>query len=509
MKRRQFLRKGVASLASLKALEAGGFVQAKGIEDGQIEIKNDYLRYVIGHDGENLHFIDERTGDDYCARSPVSYFARIKKAGQEFNASAVSYADGQLAVRFGKSEVSALLKVIIERHHFIVEVLSVSDAQVEEIAFFDIPLTLRGSAQDRFAGCALALNLKTNVPELPGPNSRLRALCYPRFGFPGARAAIVGCPQERLRQVMKEVVQGAEDLPHSPVGGPWAMEAKINRGSYLFNFGNVTEKTVDAWIQLVQSLGLNQIDFHGGKTFRFGDCRPNSEMYPRGQASLKAVIDKLHQAGIAAGLHTYSFFIDKSCPWVTPVPDSRLASDATFTLSAPLTAESALVPVVESTKETSAITGFFVRNSVTLQIENELITYSGVSKESPYGFTGCTRAAHGTQAVLHPSGAKVRRLKECFGLFVPDGDSTLLAEVAGKTAEMFNACGFDMMYLDALDGEDVLGGGENGWHYGSKFVFEIWKRLEQAGVHGDEHLPSPSLVCPLPHGGLGRPLAEL
>jgi hypothetical protein len=482
MKRRQFLEKGFISLASLKALEHKDFLQAREAERAPIEIQNDFVKYVIGNDGQNLHFVDKRTGDDYCARSPISCFARIKKAGQEFNASAVSYADGQLAVHFGKSEVSALLKVITERHYFILEVLSVSDAQVEEMAFFDLQLTLRGSVQDPFAGSALALNLKTNVPELPRANSRLRALCYPRFGFAGAKAAIIGCPQAQLRQVMKEVVQAAEDLPHSPVGGPWAMEPKINRGSYLFNFGNLSEETVDGWIRLVQGLGLNQIDFHGGKSFRFGDCRPNPETYPRGRASLRAVIDKLHKAGIAAGLHTYSFFMDKSCPWVTPIPDPRLANDATFTLATPLTAESATVSVIEPTKDMSTITGFFVRNSVTLQIEDELITYSGVSKESPYGFSGCKRAAYGTRAASHRAGAKAHHLKECFGLFVPDGDSTLLAEVAGKTAEMFNECGFDMIYLDALDGEDILGGSENGWHYGSKLVFEIWKRLKKPAV---------------------------
>ncbi len=63
-----------------------------------------------------------------------------------------------------------------------------------------------------------------------------------------------------------------------------------------------------------------------------------------------------------------------------------------------------------------------------------------------------------------------------------DADSTLLAEVAAKTAEAFNECGFDMLYLDALDGEDVLGGEENGWHYGSKFVFELWKRLKKPAL---------------------------
>ncbi|TLM98175.1 hypothetical protein FDZ71_17480, partial [bacterium] len=260
------------------------------------------------------------------------------------------------------------------------------------------------------------------------------------------------------------------------------MEPEINRGSYLFNFKDLSEETVDDWIKLAQTLGMNQIDFHGGVSFRFGDCQPNPQTYPRGLASLKAVVDRLHAAGIAAGLHTYAFFIAKTCPWVTPLPDPRLGKDATFTLAKPLTPDATYVPIVESTEKMSNITGFFVRNSVTLQIDDELITYSGISKEPPYAFTGCQRGAYGTSATSHVRGAKVHHLKECFGLFTPDGDSTLLTEIAAKTAETFNECGFDMMYLDALDGEDILGWTENGWHYGSKYVFELWKRLKKPAL---------------------------
>jgi hypothetical protein len=79
-------------------------------------------------------------------------------------------------------------------------------------------------------------------------------------------------------------------------------------------------------------------------------------------------------------------------------------------------------------------------------------------------------------------GTPAHHLKECFGLFVPDPETTLLAEVAGKIAELYNEGGFDCIYLDALDGEDVLGGWQNSWHYGSQFVFEIWKRLERPAV---------------------------
>jgi hypothetical protein len=439
-------------------------------------LQNRYVRYVIGADGRNVEFADRRTGRNYAA--PDAPFARVKKDGKEYPATQVSFADGKLTVTFGDSGVRAVLKPTVLPHYLTLEVLSVTGEGAQELSFADIPLTLKGDPGEPFAGCALALNLQTNVNELPRANSRLRALCYTRFGFAGAKVALLGCPTGQLRKAMQEVVAAAPDLPHSPIGGPWALGQKINQGSYLFNFGDMTEQKADDWIKLARRLGMNQIDFHGGGSFRFGDCEPNPQTYPRGRASLKAVVDKLHAAGIQAGLHTYAFFIDKRCPWVTPVPDPRLAKDATFTLAADLPADEKTVPVTESTQSMSAVTGFFVRNSVTLQIDEELIVYTGVQKEPPFAFTGCTRGAYGTRIAAHKQGAKVHHLKECFGLFVPDPDTTLFQEVAAKTAETFNECGFDMIYLDALDGEDILGGPENAWHYGSQFVFEIWKRLK-------------------------------
>jgi hypothetical protein len=130
----------------------------------------------------------------------------------------------------------------------------------------------------------------------------------------------------------------------------------------------------------------------------------------------------------------------------------------------------------------STTTGFFVWNSVTLQIDDELIVYTQVKKDAPFAFTECQRGAYGTQAAAHTKGAKVSHLRECFGLFTPDADSTLLTEVAANTADAFNACGFDMIYLDALDGEGILAGPEWSWHYGSQFVFEIAKRLNKPAL---------------------------
>lgn len=451
-------------------------------EAAAVNVENDYAAIAVDTAGQNLRFVDRSSGVNYCRAGSPGPFSRVKIGGQTFAATEAASEGERVTLRFGASGASAVLKIEARPRYFVVEVLSTSGHEIEEMAFVDLPLTLSGAEDEPFAACALALNLQTRVRTIPQATSHLWAACYPRFGLAGAKVALIGCPYRELRKVMQEAVTAADDLPHSPIGGPWALDGPDNYGSYLFDFGNLTEATVDSWIDLAKRLAVTQIDFHGGRSFRFGDFQPAADLYPNGAASMKAVIDKLHAAGIRAGLHTYAMFIDKKSPLVTPVPDPRLGKRATFTLAADLAADAKEVPVVEPTAGMSTITGFGVRNSVTLQIDDELITYAGISKEPPYALTKCTRGACGTKAAAHKKNAPVHHLRECFGLFVPDGDSTLFEEVAAKTADLYNRAGFDMIYLDALDGGDAVAGRENSWHYESKFTFELWKRLKRPAV---------------------------
>ena len=451
--------------------------------DAAAVLETDFLRYEIGADGRNLAFVDKTTGKDWCDRSAAPFFAHARKAGHSYDSTKVTLIDNHVAVDFGDTGIRVLLNLRREAHCLVLEVTEVSDPAVEELIFGHVALTLKGKPGEPFAACALALNLQTNVPQIPGLNSGMQALCYARFGLVGARIAIVGAPQPEFRGILKEVVTSAPDLPHSTLGGPWALDAEINRGSYLIDTeGKLGVSSVDEWVALAKNLGVTQIDFHTGKSLRFGDLEPNPTLYPAGLEDVKKVVSRLHEAGIAAGLHTYAFFIAKDSRWVSPVPDPRLAVDATFTLAEALPLEGSAVLTQEPTKDMSTVTGFQIRNSVTLRIDDELIAYTGVSGEAPFGFTGCQRGAWGTTPAAHAAGAKVAHLKECFGLFVPDGDSTLFAEVAARTAEVYNACGFDMIYLDALDGSDIVAGGLNAWYYGSKYVFELAKRLERPAL---------------------------
>jgi hypothetical protein len=447
---------------------------------GDIVFENKYLIYAITTNGQNHRFEDRRTGLNYVvSNSPC---ALVKRGGKVFPASSADFNNPLVTLRFADANVEAVIRITSKETYFLSEVASFKGTNIDELVFASVPLTLTGSNAEPFAACALALNLQTLVQELPQPSSRLMASSFPRFGFVGAQVALVATPPAELRQTIQQAVKEAPDLPKSSLGGPWAWDAPQARGSYLFDFGNLNEQTVGDWIGLVKSLGFTQIDFHGGRSFRFGDCRVNPDVFPRGREGFKSVIEKLHSEGISAGLHTYAFFIDKKTDWVTPVPDPRLASDKIFNLAETLTAEATTVSVSEPTDGMSAITGFFVRNSVTLRVDEELITYASIAKSTPYGFTECKRGAYGTRPAPHLRGAKVAHLKECFGLLVPDPETTLLAEVAQRTADFYNECGFDMIYLDALDGEDILGGGENGWHYGSQFVFELAKRLKKPAL---------------------------
>jgi hypothetical protein len=461
-------------------LLGGVALAAEPITEAAMILNTPSARIVIDSAGCTAVFADS-AGTNY-ATTPPAPFARLRQAGKDCPATQARLVDGLLHLEFAAAGASADLRLSQRADYTLIEVVAVTGDGIEELAFIDIPLGLKGSPNEPLAACCLALNLQTNARGIPQASSSLWAACYPRFGFVGAQAALIACPQADLRQVLQRAVTAAPDLPHSPIGGPWALDGADNRRSYLFDFGELTEATVDDWIALAQRLGITQIDFHGGRSFRFGDCEPAPDLFPRGVESMKAVIDKLHAAGIQAGLHTYAMFMAKTCPWVTPVPDRRLGSDAVFTLAEDLSAEATALRVVESTAAMSTVTGFFVRNSTTFRIDDELITYSAVASATPFGFPTCQRGAYGTRPAAHAQGAKAYHLRECFGLFVADGDSTLFAETAAKTAELFNAAGFDMIYLDALDGGDTVAGRDVSWHYESKFVFEIWKRLQRPAI---------------------------
>ncbi len=239
-------------MVGVGAVTVGGFILASS-EDNAITIENQFVKYVIGGDGRNLKFTGKQTGMEHVMDNPPSPCAQVKKAGQIYPASAVSYADGRLKIEFGPSRITAVIKVSIKSHYFVFEVESIT-GEADELVFINLPTTLQVKADEPFSAGTLALNLRTNVEELPGPQQHLWAACYRRFGFAGAQAGLVACPYGEMRKALKDMVGAAPGMPHSSLGGPWAMDGNLPYGSYLF--GVPTETTVDSWIDLCRALGF-------------------------------------------------------------------------------------------------------------------------------------------------------------------------------------------------------------------------------------------------------------
>lgn len=451
----------------------------KKSSDKNVVIGNVNFKYEIAADGSNLHFIDKVSGVDYLSAKPGSRCAYVTKAGKKYPVSAVTFRGNLLKLTFGEAGVVAGIRVKSEENYIILEVAKISGSP-ESLTFLNIPLTVEGMPYEPFAACALSMNLQTDVLQLPALQTHLQATCYQRFGMSKSKVALLGVPQNDILPIIKEVTKSAKEIPFSGVGGAWASESKEGYGSYVFNFGELTEETVDEWIERCKNVGFSQIDSHGGSSFfRFGDFELNREKWPDGWDGFKRINDKLHDAGISSIFHTYAFYINKKASYVTPVPSEDLDYFKIFTLDKPASETDTDLIVKESTEDISTITGMFLNNSTTIRLGHELITFSGVTKTAPYMLTGCKRGALGTKALSHAAGEKAYQLKEKFNRFVPGPETPLFREIARRTAEIVDQAGFDGIYFDAIDGSDILAGRENSWYYATKFVFEVAKSLKR------------------------------
>ena len=437
------------------------------------ELRSDLVTITVDDDGVAAAFVDRASGRDNLdadQRRPIARLCvdgawePVISADRDGDTVTLGFGDGLGNVKLSITEHARYIELAVEE---------VCCEEVDELVFFDLATTCSPSPDTTFAACALALNLQTNVEELPGFQRELWAYCCSEFGLIGARVCLIGSAPDGLREAMQDAVSAAERIPNAPLGGPWALDSPGNRESYIF--GNPGESTVETWVEMCYAFGINQIDLCG--CLRYGAYEPNAALFPNGRAGVKAVIDRLHAAGIKAGLHTMSFSIAKTCPWVTPVPDARLAKEQTFTLADALDVTADIVPVEEPTGNMPDHVGYHVRRSVTLQIDDELIEYSGITTGGSPALTGCKRGACGTTPSPHAKGTPVHHLKECWGCFVPEGTSTLYDDVAGGIADTLNECGFDMVYLDGLDGSHVVGGESSRWHYGSRFAYAVTERL--------------------------------
>ena len=174
-----------------------------------------------------------------------------------------------------------------------------------------------------------------------------------------------------------------------------------------------------------------------------------NEHYPNGTEDIKAMLEKIKNAGILPGLHFLHPHIGVESRYVTPVADHRLNLTRHFTLAKPLGTEDDVIYVEQNPEGAPLNPKFQV-----LKFDGELIFYDSYTTEYPYRFNNCKRGHFNTNIIPHNLGTigGVLDISEfCAESVYVDERTSLQDEVAEKIARVYN-CGFEFIYFDGSEG---------------------------------------------------------
>lgn len=422
--------------------------------------ENDLVTLGISAGGRLTTFTCKQSGVNYAALTPPFPILTARLRGIDSPVHSVSREGDQLHVQFLDPDVRATLRITPRKQHFLIEVISIDPGDVETVRF-DLPLkrlekaahAFNATYDDEFGACLFGTTLSsTNRGYDRGPEVRvLGASCPGIRDIRNAKLALIGAPFEQFKPAIIEA-ERENGLPCPMLEGKWARDSEPVRRSYLFAT-SVHENDIDTLIEYANVGGFGTIIILKNDWLaNHGHYDINLDRFPRGIESLKDAVAKIHRAGLHAGVHVFGPSISSNDPYITPVPDDRLAYVAVPPLTAAIDEKATTLSIAEKPKlppyaaESRAFPGHFVR------IGDEIIRYGEVSDGPPYQLINCTRGALGTTAAAHTEGSEIKGLLTMWGFFIVDPDTTLAEELTQNFADVFNACDFDMVYFDASDG---------------------------------------------------------
>jgi hypothetical protein len=285
---------------------------------------------------------------------------------------------------------------------------------------------------------------------------------YDDGGIIGSKIALFGSAEAATLETIG-AIEIAEGLPHPMIDGEWAKTNRNAAAAYLIT--SFTEKTIDDALTLTKKAGLNYL-YHYGKTFEsWGHFELYKGEFPNGIACLKECVEKATAWGIKLGRHCLSNFISTDDPYVTPVPDKRLAKVGSSILVSAIDAKTN-----EITIQAPDYFNQMKNNSLkTVMLGEELIRYGSVSEEVPWKLLDCQRGAFETKVLDHKDGDTVSKLLDhAYKVFLTDADLT--KEMSETLADIYNQTGPRQISFDVLEGNRSTGLGT----YGESLMPYVW-----------------------------------
>tara|TARA_Y100001980_G_C14556918_1_gene353758 strand:+ start:45628 stop:48081 length:2454 start_codon:yes stop_codon:yes gene_type:complete len=285
---------------------------------------------------------------------------------------------------------------------------------------------------------------------------------YEDGGVIGSKIALFGCPVEDALQNIG-AIELAEGLPHPMIDGEWVKTSKDAAAAYLIT--SFTEDNVEQAIGLTKKAGLKYL-YHYGKTFEsWGHFDLFEGEFPNGMEGLRECVEKAEARGVKIGTHCLSNFITTNDPYVTPIPDRRLAKVGSSTITLDIDAKTTEIPI----RSPDYFNQMKNNNLKTVMIGEELIRYGRVSDSAPWKLLDCQRGAFNTKASAHSSGKTISKLLDHgYKVFLTNADLTI--EMSETLADLYNKTGLRQISFDGLEGNRSTGLGT----YGESLMPYTW-----------------------------------
>ena len=296
------------------------------------------------------------------------------------------------------------------------------------------------------------------------PNRGYDAYVAPAYndeGVVGSKIALFGVPVGETLDTIG-AIELAEGLPHPMIDGTWGKKARSANAAYIImNFG---ESTLEEALSITQKAGLRYL-YHDGPFDTWGHFGLNAESFPHGLQSLRRVTDRAKEAGVMIGTHNLSNFVSTNDPFVTPVPDARLAKVGSARLASDLDKSQPAILISDPTYFNQSQKSYLMA----AQIGDEIITFTSISASEPWQLRGVERGAFGTQAANHAQGSVIAKLDDHgYKVFLTETDLSL--EMARNLAEIYNEAGLRQISFDGLEGNRSTGMG----NYGESLFAQEW-----------------------------------
>ena len=442
-----------------------------------VTLENDYVRIELSTKTADVLSITETVNGESIMGESVPFFHLTDEEGNIFKNLSLDYEDGVFTLDTEKGSVKISAEAF--ERHFIFEVQTSVPEGAHSLYIANAEYEYDTSAEDTFRAGAVAMTVNVDPKHFPDgfakkTTGRVREHLG---GGKGARLGLVIVPNTCLREALQELCLKIDSqkgilLRHS---GPWSWENQAAQGEYIIVYESSREY-LERMLPVYKARGVDQLDFHQGiYNHRQGDFKPMR--YESHEEFKEKVSDFLKENGIGTALHTYAFYVQPTCHEMLSDPKRQadLEYCETFTLSENIDETADFITVNESLAELPHEYGFFRRELPYIMIGEEIIRFDYNSK----GFKNCVRGACGTKAVAHKKGETVKRMTGLFDRFCPRLGSDLFIEVAKNTAEAYNRGGFDMIYIDAIDGTNRHCAKGETAYYIALFVHEILKRCER------------------------------